>query len=101
MKCPGQDTRYWGAESIFEVECPECSEIIEFFKDDTWRKCKKCSTVVHNPHMDFGCALHCPYAEECIGALPEELWEKRKELQKEKERAQERARDEKLEVKSK
>ena len=42
MKCPGQDTRYWKPEDIFSAQCPKCGAEIEFFKDDTTRKCPHC-----------------------------------------------------------
>ncbi len=31
-----------------------------------------------NPKLDFGCAEWCPYAEQCIGAVPEEVKAKQK-----------------------
>ncbi len=71
MKCPGQDSRYWKPGAIFDVKCPECGTMIEFFKDDTRRRCPSCGKDVPNPEMDFGCAAYCPYAEHCLGSLPE------------------------------
>ncbi len=71
MKCPGQDSRFWKADAIFEVKCPHCGTTIEFFKDDTRRRCPECGEQVPNPEMDFGCAAYCPYAEHCLGSLPE------------------------------
>ncbi|BAU22804.1 phosphohydrolase [Caldimicrobium thiodismutans] len=73
MKCPGQDWRYWREDAIFEVKCPYCGASIEFFKDDTVRKCSQCKKAVPNPRMDFGCAAYCKYAEVCLGELPPEL----------------------------
>ncbi len=67
MKCPGQDSRYWKPGAIFDVKCPHCGTMIEFFKDDTRRKCPSCGQDVPNPEMDFGCAAYCPYAEHCLG----------------------------------
>ena len=72
MKCPGQDMRYWKPGDIFNAKCPDCGGTIEFFKDEVRRKCK-CGHVVTNPKLDFGCAEWCPYAEQCIGAVPEEV----------------------------
>lgn len=72
MKCPGQDTQYWTPGAIFEVKCPACEKMVEFFKDDTARKCSHCGHRFVNPKMDFGCAAYCQYAEQCIGTLPEE-----------------------------
>ncbi len=71
MKCPGQDSRYWKPGAIFDVKCPGCGTMIEFFKDDTRRRCPNCGQEVPNPEMDFGCAAYCPYAEHCLGSLPE------------------------------
>lgn len=73
MKCPGQDSRYWKPGAIFEVRCPRCDRPVEFFKDDTSRKCGHCGHRLANPHMDFGCAAYCQYAEQCLGTLPSEL----------------------------
>ena len=73
MKCPGQDSRYWKPGAIFEVKCPKCGREVEFFKDDTSRKCSHCGHRFVNPDMDFGCAAYCQFAEQCIGTLPPEL----------------------------
>ncbi len=77
MKCPGQDSRYWRPDAIFEAECSKCGHLVEFFKDDTWRKCPECGVKVPNPQLDFGCATYCPYAEQCVGSLPPEIARKR------------------------
>ena len=79
MKCPGQDSRYWGQEAIFEVKCPECGNEMEFFQDDTWRRCSKCGHRLQNPRMNFGCAEYCPYARQCVGNLPAEVLNKEQE----------------------
>ncbi len=72
MKCPGQDMRYWKPGDIFNGKCPNCGGMVEFFKDEVRRKCR-CGHAVTNPKLDFGCAEWCPYAEQCIGAIPEEV----------------------------
>lgn len=84
MKCPGQDTQYWKSDAIFEVKCPKCSRKVEFFKDDTTRKCGSCGHRFVNPEMDFGCASYCQYAEQCLGNLPSELLVQKEELLKER-----------------
>ena len=84
MKCPGQDSRYWNNDAIFEAKCPECGGDVEFFKDDTSRKCKKCGHRFLNPGMDFGCASYCKYAEQCIGNLPPELIAQKDDLLKDR-----------------
>jgi hypothetical protein len=84
MKCPGQDTQYWQADAIFDVPCPECGRTVEFFKDDTLRKCAHCGHRFMNPQMDFGCAAYCQYAEQCIGDLPPELIAQKDDLFKDR-----------------
>jgi hypothetical protein len=34
--------------------------------------------------MDFGCAAYCPYAEQCLGTLPEELVAQKEDLLKDR-----------------
>jgi len=84
MKCPGQDTRYWKGDAVFEVPCPECGHMVEFFKDESTRTCKNCGTKVINPKMDFGCAAYCKFAAQCLGELPPELLAEREDLLKDR-----------------
>lgn len=84
MKCPGQATQYWTEGAIFEVNCPKCKAVVEFFKDDTARKCGGCGHRFANPKMDFGCASYCQYAEQCLGTLPPELLAARGDLLKDR-----------------
>ena len=65
--------QYWDSDAIFEVSCPECEQPVEFYKDDTTRRCTHCGHRFVNPKMDFGCAAYCKYAEQCLGTLPEEF----------------------------
>jgi len=81
MRCPGQDTRFWKPGDIFETECPKCGRKIEFFKDEVRRKCR-CGHEVVNPKLDLGCAEWCPYAEQCIGTVPEALRARRSSEEK-------------------
>lgn len=80
MKCPGQDTRYWEPGAIHEAQCPNCGHAVEFFKDESSRKCRKCGHKLINPKMDFGCASYCKFAAQCLGDLPPELLAKREDL---------------------
>jgi HD superfamily phosphodiesterase len=82
MKCPGQDLRFWKPGDIFDTQCPKCGGRVEFFKDEVRRKCR-CGHEIVNPKLDFGCAQWCPYAEQCIGAVPGDVKEKQKAEQKE------------------
>ncbi len=84
MKCPGQDPRYWKFDAIFDAECPNCGHVLEFFKDETRRTCKNCGHKVLNPKMDFGCAAHCKFAEQCFGELPPELIKQKEDLFKDR-----------------
>jgi HD superfamily phosphodiesterase len=84
MKCPGQDSRYWKPGAIFDTKCPKCGQQVEFFKDDTTRKCNHCGHRFVNPQMDFGCAAYCQYAEQCIGDLPPEVAAQREDFLKDK-----------------
>ncbi len=74
MKCPGQDSRFWGHEAIFETCCPDCGQPIEFFKDESTRRCRTCGRKVINPRMDLGCAAYCRFAAQCLGtSMPAEI----------------------------
>ncbi|MCX7822615.1 MAG: hypothetical protein N2260_04125 [Syntrophobacterales bacterium] len=84
MKCPGQDSRFWGQEAIFEAPCPKCGKTVEFFKDEPSRRCKHCGFKFVNPRMDFGCAAYCRFAEECLGVLSPELIAKRESFLKDR-----------------
>ncbi|CAN2041217.1 HD domain-containing protein [Candidatus Magnetomoraceae bacterium gMMP-15] len=84
MKCPGQDSRYWKPDAVFESKCPKCGSEVEFFKDDPARKCRKCGYRFINPKMDFGCAAYCEFAEQCLGTLPPELLAQKQDLLKDR-----------------
>lgn len=84
MRCPGQDSRYWKHDAIFETKCPQCHHEIEFFKDQTTARCQHCGKQVINPRQDFGCASYCQYAEQCLGELPPELLAGREDLLKDR-----------------
>lgn len=84
MQCPGQDSRYWSGEDVFEADCPNCGHSVEFFKDDSQQKCRKCGHKLLNPRMDFGCASYCPHAEQCLGSMPPELIAKQGDLFKDR-----------------
>lgn len=84
MKCPGQDSRYWQPGAIFEAKCPQCGREVEFFKDESTRRCKGCGHKFVNPRMDFGCATYCKFAEQCLGDLPPELIAQKQDLLKDR-----------------
>jgi hypothetical protein len=73
MQCPGQDTRYWTPEDIFDVTCEACGTVVEFFKTDVTRRCPGCSKRIQNVNVSLGCARWCSYARECLGFDPAEL----------------------------
>ncbi len=81
MKCPGQDSRFWKPEDVFEMQCLKCGWTVEFFKDDVKRKCR-CGEEIVNPRLDFGCAQWCDYGDQCLGVIPPELEELKQELER-------------------
>jgi hypothetical protein len=87
IKCPGQDTRHWKPGDIFTAECPKCGAEIEFFKDDTRRRCAWCGHLFYNPKIELGCAEWCQYADKCVP----ELYKEKQAMQTFKERLKERA----------
>ncbi|MEJ2070056.1 MAG: hypothetical protein P8X58_06550 [Syntrophobacterales bacterium] len=89
IKCPGQDTRHWKPDDIFNIECPKCGTEIEFFKDDTRRRCAWCGHLFYNPKIELGCAEWCQYADKCVPELVKE----KQAMQTFKERLRERVLD--------
>ena len=67
LKCPGQDSRNWTPEDVFDVKCSSCGGDVEFFKTDVSRRCPECGHRVINPDLDLACAEWCPHAELCLG----------------------------------
>ena len=41
-KYTGNNTQEWGADAIFDVECKNCGNMVEFFKDEITRNCSHC-----------------------------------------------------------
>ncbi|HBC88354.1 MAG TPA: hypothetical protein DCZ94_15495 [Lentisphaeria bacterium] len=66
-RCPGQDMRFWKPEDIFTLKCPHCGNEMEFWKDEPFLICKKCSNEIKNPRIDLGCAKWCKFADQCLG----------------------------------
>ena len=71
-KCPGQDTQFWKPNDVYNVECPKCGNLVEFFKDDIRRRCQKCGHMFINPKLNLGCARWCQFADQCVGAIGKE-----------------------------
>jgi hypothetical protein len=67
FRCPGQNTQNWRFDDIFEVQCPSCRRVLEFWKDEPVQVCKGCGNDVRNPRIDLGCATWCKYADQCLG----------------------------------
>ncbi len=65
-QCPGQDTRYWKPEDVYEAPCVHCGQPIEFFKIDLRRLCPHCGKYMVNPKNDMSCAAWCKHAAECL-----------------------------------
>jgi hypothetical protein len=69
VKCPGQDSRYWTEDAVFDVVCPACEAPVEVFRTDTVRRCPSCGYRFKNPRLDLGCAEWCAYADRCLTDL--------------------------------
>lgn len=70
-KCPGQDLSRKKIEDVVtNIPCPRCGYAVELFFDDVFRSCPECGQRVDkNPEKlqkDFGCAVWCEAAEECL-----------------------------------
>ncbi|MDJ0831271.1 MAG: hypothetical protein QNI92_15580 [Desulfobacterales bacterium] len=63
-KCTGNNWQEWGFDSIFDIECPHCSNLVEFFKDEISRHCIHCKGTVKNHRQDVGCNQWCSAASE-------------------------------------
>jgi len=72
MRCPGQDTRSWKPGDIFEVPCPGCGSMVEFYKDEAVRRCSSCGRRLPNPRIDLGCLEWCRFADQCLAGQPVE-----------------------------
>jgi hypothetical protein len=71
FRCPGQDQRFWKPDDIFDIECPGCGTVIEFWKDEPRLKCPRCKCFIANPRLDLGCAKWCTHAPQCMGTSPD------------------------------
>lgn len=72
QRCPGffRSIRL----ETYEVRCPNCGRVLEFFSDEMKLRCK-CGTVVYRESQPT-CAEWCPYADKCLeGILPPEQLE--------------------------
>jgi len=73
---------FWKMEDIYDVPCPHCRELVEFFKTDIKRPCPYCGQTILNPKADFSCAEWCARAEECLGPLVYEQLAEKRELER-------------------
>ena len=58
-KCSGNNFEEWGVDAIFDIECPNCGHLVEFFKDEITRRCFHCKNIVHNDRGDYVCGQWC------------------------------------------
>jgi hypothetical protein len=63
--CPGQDRRSWKAGDLFEVPCPSCGKVHEFYRDEPFLLCRGCGERIRNPRLAPGCEQWCPAADSC------------------------------------
>ncbi|MDP6439725.1 MAG: HD domain-containing protein [Candidatus Brocadiia bacterium] len=69
IKCPGQDDRFWDADAIAELDCPDCGQSMEFWPDEVLRKCRGCGRRLSNPKFNMGCLEWCRYATQCLDRI--------------------------------
>ena len=67
--CPGIKD-FVRPEEIIIRTCPSCSEEVEFFSDESERKCPGCGRMLHR-EANQSCVSWCEYAEKCINDLKE------------------------------
>jgi NADH pyrophosphatase NudC (nudix superfamily) len=67
--CPGQDTRFWTPDHIYDHPCAQCGAPVEFFRDDLRRVCPHCGAHTVNPKNDLACAAWCAHAAECLAQM--------------------------------
>jgi hypothetical protein len=72
-KCPGQEKRNWKSDDLFDAPCPNCGQVLEFWKTEPRRRCFGCGRSVLNPKLDLGCAKWCKHAADCLGFSPASL----------------------------
>ena len=69
IKCPGQDSRRWRPDDVYDRACVFCGAKIEFFKDDLRRRCRECGKYTVNPNNDLGCAKWCKFGPDCVAQI--------------------------------
>lgn len=53
--CPRDDPlRSMSPDNVFEVECGNCGEMVEFIANEEKRKCDACGQAVPNPTLAQG-----------------------------------------------
>lgn len=50
-RCPRTDPNRGQPDDVHEVACPDCGEMVEFFKDEPRRICPRCKAEVRNPRL--------------------------------------------------
>jgi len=68
-KCTGNNTQEWGFDAIFDVKCPNCENLVEFFKDEITRNCSNCGETVKSHREDYGCGQWCSSSFEHVRNL--------------------------------
>jgi len=53
--CGVGDTRKWSQNSMYDIECGECGEMVEFFKDDKKRSCSNGHKVINTKFGEDCC----------------------------------------------
>ncbi len=67
--CPGVKDIVKPSQIIIRT-CPECSEEVEFFSDETESKCPGCGRTMHR-EASPSCVSWCQHWKKCIADLTE------------------------------
>ncbi len=73
-RCPGMDPAYFKPEDIHMQLCTNCSNEIEFWKDDIFLVCSHCRTRNTNARVQNTCLTWCAEASACVGNMDINEW---------------------------
>ncbi len=59
-------------------QCINCTNEIEFWKDDIKIKCPSCGHTTFNPNLGNTCLVWCKSAEKCLGKGEIKEWIEKK-----------------------
>ncbi len=73
-RCPGMDPAFFKIEDISRQKCINCSNDLEFWKDDIFLTCPGCGTRNTNALVQNTCLAWCKEAASCLGNTDINEW---------------------------